>query len=224
MVANAIVIGAAGAEGKTSAGAASLGGSFAVNVLNRSVRASVSDSTVTAASAVQLDAIAKGTIWAMTIGAVGAGGRGEQNFGGALTVAGAGSVNQVGGDIDAIIERSTVTTTGTGADVSLNAQDQTNIMANAGLLGVAVGLGNKAIAASLGGSVAINSVSGAIRAKIVDSSVTSSGGLALSAISNTNIWAMTLAGVGAGGKGTGSYGLAFSGAGAGSVEHHHPPG
>ncbi|MRR50604.1 MAG: DUF4347 domain-containing protein, partial [Rhodocyclaceae bacterium] len=72
IVANAMVIGAAGAEGKTSAVAASLGGSFAVNVINRGVRASLSDSTVTAAGAVEVDAAAAGTIWAMTIGGVGA--------------------------------------------------------------------------------------------------------------------------------------------------------
>ncbi|MCK9233336.1 MAG: hypothetical protein M0P04_11190, partial [Syntrophales bacterium] len=185
--------------------------------LQKETRATVSSSTIISAQQVDIDATSSGTIWVLTIGGVGSGGKAEQNFGGAISVAGAASVNTIASTVEAFIDQSTVTTTVAGSDISLTADDRSAITANAGILSIAVGLGSKALAASLGASVAINSVSGGIRAYSEDSTLTSAGGLDLTATSGTTIWAMTLAGVGAGGKGTGSFGLAFSGAGAGSL-------
>ncbi|RPJ32543.1 MAG: hypothetical protein EHM35_11365, partial [Planctomycetaceae bacterium] len=198
--ADSLVVGIAVAVGKTSAVAASLGGSFSVNDLRKEVRSTISDSTVTSAQQVDIDASSNGTIWALTVGGVGSGGKAEQNFGGAISVAGAGSVNVIDSTVEAGIEGSTVTS-GSGLDVSLAAVDSSTIAANAGILSIAVGLGSKALAASLGASVAINSVTGGIRAYAEDSTITSSGGLDMTAESKATIWAMTLAGVGAGGKG-----------------------
>ena len=189
--ANSIVVGIAVAIGKTSAVAASLGGSFAVNDLQKETRATVSSSSIVSAQQVDIDATSSGTIWALTIGGVGSGGKAEQNFGGAISVAGAAGVNTITSTVEAFIDQSTVSTTVAGSDISLTADDRSAITANAGILSIAVGLGNKALAASMGGSVAINSVTGAIRAYSKDSTLTSAGGLDLTAASGTTIWAMT---------------------------------
>ena len=72
-------------------GAASLGGSFAINDITKNVQASISSSEVMSAGVVDLDATSTGAIWALTVGGVGAGAKADQQFGGALTAAGAGS-------------------------------------------------------------------------------------------------------------------------------------
>ncbi len=239
--ANSVMVGAARAEGKTKAVGVALGGSFAVNVLDKEVGASIDSSTVKSARQVDVEARSTGVIWALTVGGVGAGGQVAQNttttnntgnnnsnsqannsFGGAFSIAGAGSVNVLDSEVEASIKASTVES-GSAHDVSLVADDTSLIMANAGLLSVAVGRGDRALAVSLGASVAINKVTGGIKAFIEDSTITASGGLDLSAEANTTIWALTLGGVGAVGKGKDSYGLAFSGAGAGSVNEIERP-
>jgi hypothetical protein len=60
--ATSLVVGVSGAVGKTSAAAASLGGSFAVNVLNKEVRSYISSSEVTSAKQVEIDALSNGSI------------------------------------------------------------------------------------------------------------------------------------------------------------------
>ena len=96
-------MGISSAVGKTSAAAVSLGGSFAVNVLDRETRAYISSSEVTSAGEVDLESDASGTIWAMTIGGVGSGASSETGFGGALSVAGAGRVNVIDSDVESYI-------------------------------------------------------------------------------------------------------------------------
>ena len=138
ITANSLIMGVSGAVGKTSAVAVSLGGTFSVNILDKETRAYISSSYVASGGKVDLDALSGGSIWALTIGGVGAGSRAETNFGGALTVAGAGSVNDIESNVETYIGNGSTVNSGAGQDVSLTANDASTILSNSGILGVAV--------------------------------------------------------------------------------------
>ncbi len=209
---------AIGAGGKGSGTAISIGMSMAINEISNDIYATIDNSTILSGGNVGLTATSTSTIDALTIGgalAVGASGKGS---GLAFSGAGAGSGNTVKNTIEAAIKNgSLVTTTGTGA-VNLTATDGSNITADAGGVGIAVGASGQGTggAISVGVSIADNLIENKTRSFIDGSSVTSAGNIELSAISAAKIDALTISGaVAVGASGTKS-GLAAAGAGASS--------
>jgi len=113
-----------------------------------------------------------------------------------------------------IADGSSITTNSGG--VSLNAANNTLIMADAGGISGAGAGGKKdsAGAGSLGISLAVNVIANSSRAYVEDSTVTSNGDVTLDAGSDSKIWALTLGGSGAGAGSTEEEGYALSVGGA----------
>ncbi|MBL8483077.1 MAG: hypothetical protein JNJ60_12835, partial [Rhodocyclaceae bacterium] len=191
-----------------------VGASIAINAIDTKVSAKIIDSSVDAAS-VALDASSAQQINALTLaGSAAVSTGGDDVFSGA----GSGSGNDIDATIEALIDPSTVTTTG---DVSVHASDNSSIDADAGTAALAVTTGgqnsSKASAVSVGAAAARNDVNTYTRAAIEHSTVTAGGNVDVQATSTTHIDALTFgfAGSLANSQG-GSNALAGAGSGSGN--------
>ena len=222
VLSNAVGISIAVAVGKKKSTALSGGISLAVNVIDNNINSYISGSTINADGDVTLDADSNADIWALSIAASGAAAiAGSSDSGGALSVAGAFAVNTVSNKSEAYITnvgalRSSVTTLNLGA-ITLSAEDNTSILANAGGLSFAGAKGSSAAAGAIGGSLAVNVIANEVRAYISGSTILSDSTLDLSAISTGYVWALTLAGSVALAAGSSGAGRVIAGAGSVSV-------
>jgi len=201
------ISGAVGAAQKASIGAA-----VGYNEIDNDVSAYLDGATLSPSGTLTIEASSESEIEAYTVGVAAAAGSGK--FAGAGSV----SVNMIKNTTEAAIENgSTVPTPGAGS-VTLTATDTSKITADGGGVGIAYASGgqNSGTSFAVGISVAINDIGNNTYALIDDSSVTSSGTVALTAASTLTIKALTIGGAVAVGSSNQKTGFAFSGAGAGS--------
>ncbi|NEU80298.1 DUF4347 domain-containing protein [Nostoc sp. UIC 10630] len=188
------------------------------DVFQSLVRATITDSTVTAANDVILSAISAAQIDALAIGGAASGAGTGAGLAGALAGAGAGSANTIAQVIIASIENNSDVTANNG-DVDLLSVDTSRIKADAGgvAISVAVSLAGAAGAASIGLAISENNIGNTTKAFIDRSTVDAQSDVDLDANSTAEINAFTFGGAGAlSVSGAGVAGAA-SGAGAGST-------
>ena len=166
----AVAIAASG-TGKFN-GAGTIGASESNNAVGQgsgdSVEAYIDNSTVTAAGNVTIKATSTVKIDASAIGgSLAAAGSGGTGLSGALTGAGAGTVNTLTQKIEAYIaDASSVTTTNLG-NVCLTATDGSQIAADAGGVAIAIAVGNGGQGdLTIGASIATNTVANTVHADI----------------------------------------------------------
>jgi len=205
----------AGAGGAIGGVTVSIAGSIAVNVIANRVETKIIDSTLDSVGDVCLLADSSASIWALTVAGSGGGSGGAI---GGVSVAGAASnsANVIANTIAATVTGSTVTTHNNAA-VTMDAVDNSLIMANAGGASAA-GAGGAigGVTVTLGGSAAVNVIANSMKTTISGSTVSADGDVELSALSNSTIWALTVAGAG-GGSGGAIGGVSLAGAASGSV-------
>ncbi len=204
---------AVGAGGSNGAGV-SVGFSAAVNDVENTVWAYISNATVTATGGnATLTATETAIIQALTIGgAVGVGAGGSSGVG--VGAAGAGSGNTIKNWVEAYIQSgSQVTTLGSG-NITLTALDGSTITANGGGVGIGVGAGGSAgVGASLGVAIAINDIENHVLAFVSTSQTIAAGAVSLSATETGGIQALSIGGaVAVGGGGSAGVGVAAAGA------------
>jgi hypothetical protein len=196
---------------------ASLGFAAAKNSITTLVRATIEASEVSAPS-LWVSATEEATIYALTIGgAVGVGAGGSAGVG--IGAAGAGSGNTIRATVEAALlgigSNRTIANIG-GGGITIRAQDESTIIANAGGLGAGVGAGGTTgVGASLGVAFAKNDIQNKVRARIDFATVSAANDLHLTAKETATIEALTIGGAVAVGAG-GSVGGAVAVAGAGS--------
>ena len=205
---------------------ASVGMAGAVNVIERNVIAGIDDSAAIAGGDILISADSTMTVQAFALGlAVSGSSSSGSGMSGVFAGAGSGASNTVSGAVEAAIvaadaseSQSVQACTGS---ITLAAADQSVIRADAGGVAIAVAAsGGAANSASLafGASVALNEVSVTVRALGDDSVIEAQGDVTVSALSTTQIGAVTLAGSGSVASGSGgSIGAAIAGAGAASA-------
>jgi Ca2+-binding RTX toxin-like protein len=216
IVANALGLSGALASGKEAAGAGSVGPSVAANVIASSVGSNISGASVNSGGAVGITASSTSVIWALTVGGSGAGAGSSDKFGLALSGAGAATVNIVSDTVHASVEEDSSLTSAAG--LTITAKDFSLIMADAGGLSGAVAGGKSTSGAgSIGASLAVNVIANDIGSFISDSTVTTGGGVELTALSEATIWALTVGGSGAGAGSSEGTGIALSVGGAVTV-------
>jgi hypothetical protein len=171
----------------------------------------------TRANEVSVTAASGASILSVTIAAAG-GGAGGAIGGVVLSGAGAGSGNLVDNTIEASVENSLIDTDENA--VVLSATDNSSIMAIAGAASVAGGGGiiGGGIG-TVGASISYNDIDNDVRAKISGSTVTSGGEIELSADSDAEIWALTVAGSFSGSGGI--VGISLTGAGSSATNSIH---
>ncbi len=192
----------------------SFGASVAINNITNTVEAEIGTSTVASASEVLVSASETATILATTVAAAG-GVAGGEGGGIAVSGAGAGSSNNIGNQVIALVTCSTVGARN-GGGVNVLAGDSANIQAiGIGVAISAAGGEGGGIAAGAGAAAAVNSIGDTVNATVNLSTVTSDGDVDVSANEAAVIFVLTvgLSGALAGGEGGG---LALAGAGSGS--------
>ena len=164
----------------------SIGAAIAINNIDNSVHATVSDVPVfTTPGGLSLMATENAVIEAITIGVAGtvSGGSGG---GASISGAGSGSGNTITTSTEATITSSTVTakpTTGT-ANIVVSATDSSSIETIAGALALAVKAGGSASGSvAVGLSVAASTITPTVLAEVSGSSLTANGNIGVSAIS-----------------------------------------
>jgi hypothetical protein len=189
---------AASAEAKSGATSGTstlvLGASIAINSITNVARSVIDASTVMSSGAVELLAEEHAKILAVTIAAAGALNTNGSSGGGGFALQGAasGSWNSINNIVEALIRNASHVTSGSSADVKLNATDKSEISADGG--GVAlVRASGSAGAVSLGASIAINEIIANVLAAVQASEVTSAHDLLISAKSEAKIFALTIA-------------------------------
>jgi hypothetical protein len=112
---------------------------------------------------VSLDADSTATTWALAVSVGVSVGHSKESFGLAVSHNGTGVVNVIHNTVDSFISNSKVTSTN-GTTVTIEAEDSSTVMADAGGVSIAVGLGKRSgAAAGLGESVAVNIVNNDVR-------------------------------------------------------------
>jgi hypothetical protein len=192
-----------------SADAIAVAASIAVNIVDATVLAEVSDTVVSAAGAT-VDATNAAEIGTITIAGSAAVSNDSTAFGGA----GSASVNFIDAETSARIAGGSVTTPGA---LSVTASEEFRIDADAGSAALALALDsqNQLSAIAIGAAVAANRINSATTAEIEGTTVSQSGPTTVAAVSSAVIDAFTLAIAGTLDTGSGD-GAAFAGAGAGS--------
>ncbi len=193
------------------------------------VTAGIENSTVQSGGGIALNALAAPTILAVTVagGAAIAKSRvADLSFAGA----GAASQNTIAYTVQAVINAGSTVSSGAGQAITLTARDNSNITADAG--GVSLGLasgGDVSGTDAQGAAVAVNSIGNTVLASINNASVTSAGGLDLTATTlnsggkpGESIFALTLGVAGAlASGGEEGVGIGLGGAGSGSNNQVH---
>lgn len=195
--------------------AIALAASVAINTIASEVKAVIEDSHVTSRAGVNVSGSSTASMRAFTFGLAGALAVGA-DVGLGLAGAGSGSGNQITDTITAAITDSTVAANGA---VTVTAIDHSDIDADAGVAGLAVGAsGSVGIGAALGASAAKNIITNATHDTVDHSTLTGVSAMAVTAESTATIDATTGAGIASVGAG-GDVGVAFSGAGAVSLNN-----
>ena len=223
-----------GAFGGSAGVAVTVGAALAINDIYDNTIAGIFASTVSSANEVSISAANNETIWSLAIGVAGSLAAGKEASV-AVGGAGSGSGNQVTDTTEALIANSgtdplagqvvtgTTSVTTTSGDVDLSATETVSIIAGAGTGAFTVGLGGTAaVAASIGVSVAVNTITDTVEANIDDSTVTAAGGVSLTASTQPpqgadSIKAVTVAGGAAVGVDGVSTAFPFAGAGSGNT-------
>ncbi|WP_370312902.1 LEPR-XLL domain-containing protein [Sagittula sp.] len=198
-------------QGGTTAG--SVGASVAVNDITQTIRATVTDTPITAAS-VDMDAINNAEVDTLTIAGSAAVSNSSTAFGGA----GSGSGNYIDATTIASISNPSgvQVVSAAGGAVSVNALDNAKINADAGAGALAVSTassGNNAGAVAIGAAMAVNHITKTTTAEVHAATVTSAA-FTTEALSTSEIDAFTFAVSGSLSSGSGT--LSLSGAGSGS--------
>ena len=218
---------AASRRPNSTTGALAIGVGIAINDIDRTVEASIDESTVEAHNDLTLDSSAHGNVSTLGVGVAVSVARGT---GGTGSIAGAGSaaVNRIDGTIASSISDSGGARHVTSSDgsVRLSATDSADIVGVAGTIALALGMKNggsgATAAVAVGVSVVINEIGlnggQSTKATIDESIVTAHGDVSLTATSEASIYALAAGGSGAvagSSSGTGVTG-AFAGAGVGT--------
>ncbi|WP_165229868.1 hypothetical protein, partial [Aquisphaera insulae] len=228
--------------GANGGSAVAVGAAAAVNTITTDVAADIKGSTVAAAGAVSLTATSTDEIDAYAAGIAGSlSGGSAMSF--SLAGVGSASSNSIssstealigdGPDVDGVRHASSVTSgvpaSGSALDdqgVTLTATDKATISAGSGALAVGANYGgNPSTRAAVGLSIAVNqmgtsgSPNRAVAAIEGGSAVNSGGAVSISASSDPDITAITIAGTGSGAT-QGGVGLNGAGAGSGNEVHY----
>lgn len=163
-------------------GSAGVGGAIAVNLIDAKRSASVSNSTVNLSGNASLTSAMDGEIWGM--GVNGAGGS-EAGVGGSVVV------NNISGGDTVSIDSSTVSTTGSGKSLSLDASGG-NGLTIASLAGAISGSGNAAV----GGAISVNRIGADRSAVLNDTDVSGFASNSLKSGVDQHIYAIAVAGSG----------------------------
>ena len=187
-----------------------LSGSLGVAASNNDVRNNISayidNASVTGTSAnIELLAGESASIKAVSIGAAlaGAGGAGG---GGALGAAGSGSNNVIKNNVLAYVRNNSVLATSSSGTIKVTATDGSTILANGGGVGIAISGGaGGGFSGAAGVSASTNDIANVVKAYVDNATLTSAGGVELSATEAASISAKSIGGAiaAAGGVGGG---------------------
>ena len=171
---DAVAVGLSGAQTGAS------GAAVATNAIDDTIRAVITDSTVSAAGAVSVDAESTASIRSSAAGVAFASG--------GVSFAGGVALNRIGTTVEALVRSSDVT----AGKVSVKAVDSATITSQAGT--VAVGG-----VAAVGGSAAYNQISNTVRADVTASDLTATGGsIAVEALATGTVTVEAAGGSGGG--------------------------
>ncbi len=205
--------------GNATAGATAMavGGSFVYNVIDSTLEAVLEDSVADVRGDFAIVANASPEIFALAIAGAFAGATGTASSN-AYSGAGSVTVNTVKSKTWARLRRGNVRTS-QGGNVTVNATDDSSILADAGGVAISVAIGegasSDALAVAVGAAVAINRiVASRVEATVDQATILASGNLAVTTHSTTEIDSLALGGAVAIGASGGGGGIAFSGAGA----------
>ncbi|MGE5210363.1 MAG: hypothetical protein ACM3MM_03820, partial [Acidobacteriota bacterium] len=200
-----------------NATAAAFGVAVSVNDITSDVEASLTDSSITTTGdgTIVVDATNDASIQAYTLGASLS--VSQSDKGGALSVAGAGSISVNLLDLSTAAAATRSTLDAEGGNVTIDADNTAEITGDAGGFALAASgsTSGSATSVAVGASVVSNVIDSEVFATIDDSTVDTTGGIALTAISSSTISALTLGGaVAASASSSGSAGAgALAGAG-----------
>ncbi|HSW22413.1 MAG TPA: hypothetical protein VLJ62_06580, partial [Burkholderiaceae bacterium] len=215
-IAGSISVGLAG--GTSGGGTVAAGVALALNNIDHDVTATIEDVvltvdddvTVSAASTGEISVLALGGALAVTLG-------GASGTSAAVAATGAVAINKMRTGNEARIRRSSVTTGGAGDDITIAANDSSEI--HAGTVGAAIAVsqtGNgTAVSVAVGVSLSRNEIAANTRAFADSSTLDAGGKVGISATSTADIEALSVAASVA--IAVGSSALAVSGAGAEST-------
>ncbi|MBD2520359.1 hypothetical protein H6G93_36565, partial [Nostoc sp. FACHB-973] len=204
-----------------TSGSVSVGAAIANNSIENNISAYIDNATANAGGNLNVTASSTSTIDAFAIGAAVAGSYTSKGLGVTLTGAGAGSSNWVDNSITAYISDVSSTkpvSTSNGGSITISASDASEITADAGGYSVGLSLGSSALSGnlSIGVSIANNDIGNTVQAYIDNATVSSAGGINITAIATDTIDALGIGGSASGSVGTSSgAALNLSGAGAG---------
>ncbi len=200
----------------TVGGGGSLGVAAANNYISNDVYAFVDGSTVNAMGGVSVTATEKATIFTITVGgalAVGVGGV----TGVGVAVAGSASTNTIKNDVEAYVHDGG-SVSANGGDLSIKAEDTSNITAGGGGLAVGAGSGTTGVGAAVGFAAAKNDVENKVRADVEGSTASATGhDVAVSATETPTLVAITAAGAVAVGVGVASGAITAGGGNATNI-------
>ena len=208
----AFAVSAGNTQGET---AGSIGASVAANIITQNIRATVTDSPISAAS-IDMDASNNAEIDTLTIAGAGSFSNSSTAFGGA----GAGSGNFINATTLASISNSAGigNVNATGGAVSVNALDNSRVNADAGSGAVAISTassGSNAGAIAIGAAMAVNHITKTTTARINRGDVHSAA-LTVEALSTSDIDALTFGVSGSLSSGSGTLALSAAGSGSGN--------
>ncbi|MBW2349253.1 MAG: hypothetical protein JRF59_15685, partial [Deltaproteobacteria bacterium] len=186
-----------------------LAGAYSRNVVADTTEAFIEETTVSASGCVSLTSLASGDIFAVTASGSG------QIRDKAVAVAGSVSINETDNATQSYIDSATLQHVDR---LSLAATDESKINADGGGVALALGAGGRGSRGSVavGAGLAWNDISNEVRAFAEETTITVSGNVYFSALSDSEIQSVSMAGaISVGASGTGS-GFALGGAGAAS--------
>ncbi|MCA9050002.1 MAG: hypothetical protein KDA89_14800, partial [Planctomycetaceae bacterium] len=198
---------------RTGGGASvAVGAAAAINHLTNQFTATIANSDVDASGPVSVVAESMGAIDSFSLGIAGSVGVAS---GVAVAVAGAGSgsANLLENTIVATITGDSEVTS--DQTLTVHAEDRAFIVADAGSVGVSVGVaGGSSVTIAVGVSVGVNEIRNNVIATASGDQLTGLAGITVEADASSEIDALTFAGSGS--VAIGSGGIAFAGAGAGT--------
>ncbi|WP_036477316.1 LamG-like jellyroll fold domain-containing protein [Myxosarcina sp. GI1] len=213
----AVSLAIAGDSWSTSA-ALSVGAGVASNEITNTVTAHVTDASVEADGTIDISAISNSTIDAFALGAAVSGTYSSSGIGVSLTGAGAGTENIIENQISAYVADTSQfrTTTSSGA-ISLLAQDNSKVTADAGGYALSLKFGNGMAngSASVGVSVADNDIANTVEAYISNAVVNSAAGVSATATSTGTVDLFSIGAAASGSVGSSGLNVSLSGAGTG---------
>jgi hypothetical protein len=168
------------------------GVSVAINKITDTTRAQIAASTLRASDDVSVSALNKGRIEALTLGVAVAVSTADGLAG---SGAGAGSGNTITSTVKADVSgAASITTTGPNGSLRVTADNEATVRSLAGTLAVSVALGSTGVGASIGVSVADNTISNTVQAHLDGVRATLSGGVKVTAKDASTIQTVVVGG------------------------------